>query len=115
MTTFVLIHGSYQGGWIWQRVANRLRAAGHVTGLIGTVETRLGDLVVDSVRTTPEASDLHGLFAAAVERGNIGVRDLDKRGTRRVDRQQVVDEFISGGPAGRRHHAVAARETLCGS
>ena len=29
MTTFVLIHGSYQGGWIWQRVATRLRAAGH--------------------------------------------------------------------------------------
>jgi pimeloyl-ACP methyl ester carboxylesterase len=30
MTTFVLIHGSYQGGWIWQRVASRLRAAGHL-------------------------------------------------------------------------------------
>jgi pimeloyl-ACP methyl ester carboxylesterase len=29
MRTFVLIHGSYQGGWIWQRVATRLRAAGH--------------------------------------------------------------------------------------
>jgi pimeloyl-ACP methyl ester carboxylesterase len=29
MTTFVLIHGSYQGGWIWQRVASRLGAAGH--------------------------------------------------------------------------------------
>jgi len=29
MTNFVLIHGSYQGGWIWQRVANRLRAEGH--------------------------------------------------------------------------------------
>ena len=29
MTTFVLIHGAYQGGWIWQPVANRLRAAGH--------------------------------------------------------------------------------------
>jgi len=29
MTTFVLIHGSYQGGWIWQPVADRLRAAGH--------------------------------------------------------------------------------------
>lgn len=29
MTTFVLIHGSYQGGWIWQRVAARLRDAGH--------------------------------------------------------------------------------------
>jgi len=29
MAIFVLVHGSYQGGWIWQRVANRLRAAGH--------------------------------------------------------------------------------------
>jgi pimeloyl-ACP methyl ester carboxylesterase len=29
MATFVLIHGSYQGGWIWQPVATRLRAAGH--------------------------------------------------------------------------------------
>ncbi|HYZ42937.1 MAG TPA: alpha/beta hydrolase family protein [Stellaceae bacterium] len=29
MTTFVLIHGSYQGGWIWQRVASRLHSAGH--------------------------------------------------------------------------------------
>lgn len=22
METFVLVHGSYQGGWIWQHVAN---------------------------------------------------------------------------------------------
>ena len=29
MATFVLVHGSYQGGWIWQHVANRMRAAGH--------------------------------------------------------------------------------------
>src|ERR1700684_402290 len=29
MTTFVLVHGSYQGGWIWQRVATRLSSAGH--------------------------------------------------------------------------------------
>jgi pimeloyl-ACP methyl ester carboxylesterase len=29
MATFVLIHGSYQGGWIWQPVATRLRAARH--------------------------------------------------------------------------------------
>jgi pimeloyl-ACP methyl ester carboxylesterase len=30
MTTFVLIHGAYQGGWIWNRIAERLRKAGHV-------------------------------------------------------------------------------------
>jgi pimeloyl-ACP methyl ester carboxylesterase len=29
MATFVLVHGSYQGGWIWRHVANRMRAAGH--------------------------------------------------------------------------------------
>ena len=29
MATYVLVHGSYQGGWIWKDVANRLRAAGH--------------------------------------------------------------------------------------
>jgi pimeloyl-ACP methyl ester carboxylesterase len=29
MATFVLVHGSYQGGWIWKPVASRLRAAGH--------------------------------------------------------------------------------------
>jgi UDP-N-acetylmuramoyl-L-alanyl-D-glutamate--2,6-diaminopimelate ligase len=46
-----------------------LRAAGRSAGLIGTVETRLGELVVDSARTTPEATDLHALFAAALEQG----------------------------------------------
>ncbi len=29
MTTFVLVHGSYQGGWIWKPVAERLESAGH--------------------------------------------------------------------------------------
>jgi pimeloyl-ACP methyl ester carboxylesterase len=30
MTTFVLIHGAYQGGWIWGPTAARLRAEGHL-------------------------------------------------------------------------------------
>jgi pimeloyl-ACP methyl ester carboxylesterase len=29
MGTYVLIHGAYQGGWIWKPVAQRLREAGH--------------------------------------------------------------------------------------
>jgi pimeloyl-ACP methyl ester carboxylesterase len=29
MATYVLVHGAYQGGWIWKPVAGRLRAAGH--------------------------------------------------------------------------------------
>lgn len=30
MAAYVLIHGAYQGGWIWNGVAARLRAAGHL-------------------------------------------------------------------------------------
>ena len=29
MATFLLIHGSFQGGWIWQPTAKALRANGH--------------------------------------------------------------------------------------
>ena len=29
MLNILLLHGAYQGGWIWQRVSQRLRAAGH--------------------------------------------------------------------------------------
>ncbi|MFP5347742.1 MAG: UDP-N-acetylmuramoyl-L-alanyl-D-glutamate--2,6-diaminopimelate ligase [Actinomycetes bacterium] len=46
-----------------------LRAAEHTTGLIGTVETRVGDRRVASVRTTPEAPDLHALLALMREEG----------------------------------------------
>ena len=28
---FLLVHGGWQGGWCWDQVAGRLRAAGHAT------------------------------------------------------------------------------------
>ncbi|NQU36826.1 MAG: UDP-N-acetylmuramoyl-L-alanyl-D-glutamate--2,6-diaminopimelate ligase [Actinobacteria bacterium] len=46
-----------------------LRAAGLTTGLVGTVLTRIGDQTLESVRTTPEAPDLHALLAVMVEHG----------------------------------------------
>ncbi|MGW0532627.1 UDP-N-acetylmuramoyl-L-alanyl-D-glutamate--2,6-diaminopimelate ligase [Streptomyces sp. NPDC003032] len=54
-TTAYLIEGGLKG----------LRA----TGLIGTVETRIGDERMKSERTTPEATDLQALFAVMRERG----------------------------------------------
>ncbi|WP_405596615.1 UDP-N-acetylmuramoyl-L-alanyl-D-glutamate--2,6-diaminopimelate ligase [Streptomyces sp. NBC_01410] len=50
-------------------VEGGLRAAGHSTGLIGTVEMRIGDERIKSERTTPEATDLQALFAVMRERG----------------------------------------------
>jgi UDP-N-acetylmuramoyl-L-alanyl-D-glutamate--2,6-diaminopimelate ligase len=50
-----------------------LRAAGHATGLLGTVLTRIGDDVLPSVRTTPEAPDLQALLAVMRERRTTAV------------------------------------------
>ncbi len=49
-------------------VSSALGVLGHRTGLIGTVETRIGDEHVKSVRTTPEATDLHAILAVMEER-----------------------------------------------
>ncbi|WP_438947971.1 UDP-N-acetylmuramoyl-L-alanyl-D-glutamate--2,6-diaminopimelate ligase [Streptomyces durbertensis] len=57
-------------------VEGGLRAAakeGELTGLIGTVESRVGDRRVKSERTTPEATDLQALFAVMRENGVTSV------------------------------------------
>ncbi|MGH3826599.1 MAG: UDP-N-acetylmuramoyl-L-alanyl-D-glutamate--2,6-diaminopimelate ligase [Pseudonocardiaceae bacterium] len=46
-----------------------LRAAGARTGLLGTVAARIGEALVPSTFTTPEAPDLQALLALMAERG----------------------------------------------
>jgi len=46
-----------------------LRAAGRTTGLVGTVQYRVGERLAESVRTTPESSDLHRLFREMADAG----------------------------------------------
>jgi UDP-N-acetylmuramoyl-L-alanyl-D-glutamate--2,6-diaminopimelate ligase len=46
-----------------------LRAAGETTGLLGTIEYRIGARRTEALRTTPEASDLQALFKDMVEAG----------------------------------------------
>jgi pimeloyl-ACP methyl ester carboxylesterase len=54
MTTFVLVHGGFIGGWYWSEVADRLRGAGHRVEVIeqlpsaGTDPAALGDLAADA-------------------------------------------------------------------
>jgi len=45
-----------------------MQAAGRESGLIGTVETRIGSEVLISRRTTPESAELQGLIATMRER-----------------------------------------------
>ncbi len=50
-------------------IESGLRAAGHLTGLVGGVELRVGEEKLASSLTTPEAPDLQALFAVMTERG----------------------------------------------
>jgi len=50
-------------------VAAALEAVHRVTGVVGTIELRVGDETIESPRTTVEAPVLHGLFALMRERG----------------------------------------------
>ena len=62
MTTFVLIHGAYQGGWIWKPVAERLRAQGHLvlTPTLDGCAERKGQLRagIDTESHAAEIADL---------------------------------------------------------
>jgi len=67
MTTFVLIHGSYQGGWIWQPVANRLRATGHAVyapSLDGCAERKHS--LRPGITTETHAAEIGDLLFAVV-------------------------------------------------
>lgn len=50
-------------------LAAGLRAAGAQTGLLGTVQARIGETVLPTTFTTPEAPDLQALLALMHERG----------------------------------------------
>lgn len=50
-------------------VRNMLEKAGYKTGLIGTIETIIGDTVIPSVNTTPESYVVQEYFAKMVEEG----------------------------------------------
>ncbi|HEV2373935.1 MAG TPA: UDP-N-acetylmuramoyl-L-alanyl-D-glutamate--2,6-diaminopimelate ligase [Streptosporangiaceae bacterium] len=57
-TTYLLESGLHRGG--------------HLTGLVGGVETRVGSTKATSTLTTPEATDLQALFALMAHRGVTG-------------------------------------------
>jgi pimeloyl-ACP methyl ester carboxylesterase len=59
----LLIHGAYQGGWIWREVAARLRATGHrvlAPSLDGCAERRAA--LRPGITTESQAAELAGLL-----------------------------------------------------
>ena len=69
MGNFVLIHGSFLGGWIWQPTVERLRQAGHTIyapTMDGCAE-RQGGLCVGITATTM-AKEVADLFSMKIWR-----------------------------------------------
>ncbi len=65
MTTFVLIHGSYQGGWIWKLVATRLRDDGHLVyaPTLDVCGERAGQLR-EGITTDTQAEEVAGFLGS---------------------------------------------------
>src|ERR1700722_7434510 len=101
MTTFVLVHGSYQGGWIWQQVATRLRAAGHAVyapTLDGCAERRHTlrpgidvSTYVDEIADLLFYEDLHDVVLVGTSSAGMVVCGAAERMRHRVARLVLVD------------------------
>lgn len=101
MTHFVLVHGAFEGGWIWRRVAERLRAAGHAVStptLSGcgarahllhrdiTLETHVQDVVAEI-----EMEDLRDVVLVGHSYGGSVVTVAADRVSDRVRRLVYLD------------------------
>jgi pimeloyl-ACP methyl ester carboxylesterase len=104
MATYVLIHGAYQGGWIWQPVATRLSAAGHrvlAPTLDGCGErhhlVRAGITVGTHAREVAQLlfyEDLTDVVLVGTSAGGMVVQKAAEAARDRVGRLVFVDALV---------------------
>ncbi len=104
MTTFVLVHGAWHGGWAWQRVVPTLRAAGHevhaptLTGVSDRAHllspaVGLGTHVQDVVALI-EAYDLQDVVLVGHSYAGQVVTGVADRIPERVGKRVYLDAFV---------------------
>jgi len=102
MATFILIHGAWHGGWCWERVAPRLRAAGHqvlapdLPGM-GADATPLGDDPL--AQWAGFAADLAASADGEVilvghSRGGLVISEAAERAPEHIDRLVYLTAFL---------------------
>jgi pimeloyl-ACP methyl ester carboxylesterase len=101
MATYVLIHGAYQGGWIWKPIVTRLRAAGqatHAVTLDGCGERR--HLIRPGITVGTHAQevaqllffeDLTDVVLVGTSSGGMVLQKAAERARDRVGRIVLVD------------------------
>src|SRR5262245_33467443 len=104
MATFVLVHGSWGGGWEWRLVDDRLTALGHkvyrptLTGLgerrhLGRPETDLDTHIADVVAVL-ETEELTSVVLAGHSYGGAVVTRVVDRAPERIARLFYLDGFV---------------------
>jgi pimeloyl-ACP methyl ester carboxylesterase len=104
MTTFVLVHGAWHGGWCWRHVAARLRAAGHevhaptLTGLgerAHLLSPEVGlDTHVRDVLGLLEYEDLRHAVLVGHSYGGIVITAVAERAAARLSHLLYLDAFV---------------------
>ena len=95
MSTFVLVHGAFRGGWSWRRVRPRLIAAGHdvyaptLDGDASGLETW-----VDQVVGLLETEDLLDVVLVGHSQGGVVVREVAVRVPGRLRRLVYLDAAV---------------------
>ncbi len=104
MTTFVLVHGAWHGGWCWREVADSLRGRGHLVytpTLTGLAERRHLIDSVDGPDTHVEDivnlvlwEDLHEIVLVGHSYGGMVITGTASRITERIERLVYLDAFV---------------------
>ena len=104
MTTFVLIHGAFRGGWAWQRVRPLLVAVGHdvhAPSLIGCGElTAYADRVtgldvwVDQIVALLEHEDLNDVVLVGHSQGGVITTAVGAHAPKRIGQLAYLDAAV---------------------
>lgn len=95
MSTFVLVHGAFRGGWSWDRIRPVLTDAGHDVHAPTLSTTAAGlDVWVDEVVRLVETHDLTGVVLVGHSQGGVIVREVAARIPGRLDRLVYLDAAV---------------------
>ena len=104
MSTFVLVHGAWSGGWKWRYVAPILRRAGHdvftptLTGLGERAHLASPDIDLDTqiqdVVALMEMEDLRETVLLGHSYGGMVVTGVAERCPERIQRLVYLDAFV---------------------
>ena len=103
-STFVLVHGTWHGGWVWQDVANKLRAMGHrvytptCTGCGERLHLTGPDVGLDThitdIAQVLEFEDLHDVILVGHSFSGITITGVADRCRERIERIVFFDALV---------------------